>query len=81
MICFWIFFTTFLSALVLSKPTKEKISVCQSMLPKTKSNAGPQTSNVPFQVLLDKETVYPGDIVTLLLLPIGYTTFVVDTCI
>ena len=37
------------------------------MLPKTKSYAEPQTSTVPFQLLLDKETVHPGDIVTLLL--------------
>ena len=37
------------------------------MLPKTKSYAELQTSTVPFQVLLDKETVHPGDIVTLLL--------------
>ena len=36
------------------------------MLPKTKSYAEPQTSTVPFQVLLDKDTVHPGDMVTLL---------------
>ena len=48
------------------------------MLPKNKYDAEPQTSTVPFQVLLDKETVHPGDIVTLLLSPIGTKKFRVN---
>ena len=47
------------------------------MLPKTKSYAEPQTSTVPFQVLLDKEAVHPGDIVTLLLSSNGHKKFTV----
>ena len=49
------------------------------MLLDTKYNAEPQTSIVPFQVLLDKETVHPGDILTLLLSPIGDEKFMVPT--
>ena len=48
------------------------------MLPKTKYDTEPQTSTAPFQVLLDKETVHPGDIVTLLLSPIGTKKFRVN---
>ena len=47
------------------------------MLPETKSHAKPKTSTVPFQVLLDIETAHPGDIVTLLLSPLGDKKFTV----
>ena len=75
--CSWMLLTIFLSTLVLSKTSKNHISICNSMLLKTKSNAEPQTSTVPFQVLLDKETVHPGDIVTLLLSSNGNKKFTV----
>ena len=67
---FWVFFTTFLPAMVLSMPTRYKISLCQSMIPETEFNSKPQTSTVPFQVMLDKETIHPGDKLTLVLTPI-----------
>ena len=70
MMYFWVFFTTFLHAMVLSMPTRYKISLCQSMIPETEFNSKPQTSTVPFQVMLDKETIHPGDKLTLVLTPI-----------
>ena len=77
MISYRVFFTTLLSTLVLSNTSKDSKSLCQSMLSETKFNAKPQTSTVPFQVLLDKDTVHPGEIVTLLLSPIGDQQFIV----
>ena len=76
--CFWILLVNYLSTQVVSKASKNYLSRCQSMLPKNKYDAEPQTSTVPFQVLLDKETVHPGDIVTLLLSPIGTKKFRVN---
>ena len=79
MITSQVFFTTFVSTLVLSTTSKNHNSLCQSMVPETKLNTEPQTTTVPFQVMLDKETVHPGEIVTLVLSPIGDEKFMVYT--
>ena len=79
MITSQVFFTTFVTTLVLSTTSKNHNLLCQSMVPETKSNTEPQATTVPFQVILDKETVHPGDIVTLVLLPIGAEKFMVYT--